>query len=117
MSKNLFTGVLFLSLTATAGFMASPPVLATTNTGKIDYIAGANASLAYVSIVNPVNGYAACAPQNRYVIDLSSVGGKSMYTIALTAKATGQPVTIVGSGACTAQPNDAEDVLNVITGW
>lgn len=100
-----------------AGLMASNSALANTNTGIIAYIAGANGPIAYVTIASPPNGYAACAQQNRYVIDISSPGGRSMYSIALTAKATGQQVTIVGSGTCNTLPGDAEDVLNVITAW
>lgn len=94
--------------------LASGAALASNNAGNIGSIAGANGSIVYVNIVNPSNGYAACAKQNRYVINITSTGGKSMYAIALAAKATGQTVTIIGAGVCSTLPEDAEDVLNVV---
>lgn len=106
------------TLTATvicAGLTISNPAFASTNTGKIGYIAGAGGSIAYVTIVSPTNAYATCANQKRYVINLSSVGGRAMFAIALAAKTAGQQVTVLGSGACSVLPGDAEDVNNIAT--
>jgi hypothetical protein len=117
MKRKFNSATLSIGVLLFVGLTASGLTLASTNNGEIGYIAGANSPIAYVTIVNPPNGYAGCARQNRYIIDISSPGGRSMYAIALTAKAAGRRVTIIGSGACNLIPGDAEDVLNVVADW
>jgi len=40
------------------------------------------------------------AYRNAFAIDASTSGGKAVLSWALTAKATGVPVTVIGLGAC-----------------
>ena len=40
-----------------------------------------------------------------------------MLAIALSAKISGLPIGIVGTGTCDVMPGDAEDVLNIGTAW
>jgi len=97
-----------------AGLVASDSTLASTNTGIISSMAGANAPIVYLALVSAPNGYAACSLYHRYIIDISTPGGRGMLALALTARAMGKPVTMIGSGVCNTMPGDAEDIYNVI---
>lgn len=91
----------------------SSETLASTNTSLVSYIATTSGNLAYIALVNSPN-MPACAGQNRYIIDISSNGGKTMFSTALAAKAAGAQITIAGAGVCIFLPGDAENVNNII---
>ena len=91
---------------------------ASTNQSTVAQLSVATGSMfVYVSLSSAPNGYASCAANQRYVIDLTTEGGRASYATALAAKLSGQQIGIIGSGTCTLLPNDAEGIDNLFTAW
>lgn len=59
-----------------------------------------------------LNNSASCSTghyKNSVAIDLSTYGGRTMESIALAALASGNKVTVQGTGDCILDPNTIED--------
>ena len=70
--------------------------------------------LVYVDLHGAGSDKPACATKSYWIIkDENSNAGKRILAMLLTAKLTGQPFTIIGSGACT-RWSDGEDIETVI---
>ena len=98
------------ALVVVIGLFGSKPGLAGQNLGTVNQVI-IGGSIAYISLVNQ-SGLPGCAGHNRYVVDLVSPTGRAMYLMALSAKLTGTPLLVIGTGACSLLPGDAEDVAN-----
>jgi|SRR4051812_31301952 hypothetical protein len=91
-------------------------VFAGNGTGAVgQMVIGRMGEQVYVELVNPTLNSFPCATQHfrfQYAFLTSKPGGKEMLSALLAAKATGQPVLIVGSATCTIDPQ-MEDVSYV----
>lgn len=60
-----------------------------------------------------IENMASCAIefyQKTYSFDANTQGGKAIYSMALAAKTTGNPMTAYGTGDCAEYPNTVESI-------
>jgi hypothetical protein len=82
----------------------------TTGTVKSTLVGPAGPNYAFVTLTGVNSSLPACSTVgNRYVIDISTAGGKMAYSKVLLAEAMNSTIHIYGSGTCALYPN-SEDV-------
>jgi hypothetical protein len=81
-----------------------------TTTGSVNlvYVHGYNDTILF-NMESTAPNYAACATTNRYAVSTTSQQGKNILASILTAKTSGQTITVVGTDACTTH-GDSEDI-------
>lgn len=96
-------------------FCAPVLALAGTQTGHIVHLhVRASDGLVYVILDGPVSGRPACATINYWMIkNETSSTGKQQLAQLLSARVSGQEITIVGTNSCT-RWSDGEDIDDVI---
>ncbi len=93
----------------------SSSVLAGTQTGQVtQIIVRAKDGLTYFFLTNSSNGRPACATERYWIIkDENSASAQRQLALLMTAKASGQAVSVGGTDTCTRWP-DGEDVNYII---
>ncbi|MDF1642703.1 MAG: hypothetical protein P1U80_00795 [Pseudomonadales bacterium] len=100
------------------GILLSSQVAATDYTGKIQglvlyQISTTSPPILFITATSGVTG-TDCNTTNRYTIHLDNDYGKAIYSLLLTAYATGEPVRLKGLGTCNNFGN-AEDLRYMCT--
>lgn len=93
------TALLALALTPLAGHTAG-----IANNAYVDHVRVDRTGLGYVQFASALSGSPiACGASypNALSFDANSAGGKAVYALALTAKATGKRLYAVGADACS----------------
>ena len=86
-----------------------------TQTGQVtQVIVRSSDGLIYFFLSTTPDGKPACATQPYFMIkDETSAAGKQQLALLMQARATGQAITVIGTGACGRWP-DGEDVLVIM---
>jgi hypothetical protein len=71
-----------------------------TVTSTVNFVQVNSPNRAYVQFNTAPSGSPACATDPRMHIDLTTDAGKAMYSMALTAKASGKQLFSAGMGTC-----------------
>ena len=105
MRKLIYISLLLCSL------FTAPAWAAGTQTGQVTMVmVRASDGLVWFNMNGKATGHPSCAFYNYWMIkNENSNAGKQQLTQLLTARASGQAITVTGSGTCTRWP-DGEDV-------
>jgi hypothetical protein len=95
--------------------LGSSQAIASNGTGLLGFVLVLqNPNVAIIETPVTTDAAACASVANQWAIDIDTSVGKSILAILLTAKATGTPVRVVGTGACT-YTGDREDISWVLS--
>jgi hypothetical protein len=92
----------YVKLVATAILLSGATVssIAGTVTSTVNFVQVNVPNRAYIQFSTAPTGSPACATDPRMFIDLTTDAGKAMYSMALTAKASGKRLFAGGTSTC-----------------
>ncbi|MDP1822485.1 MAG: hypothetical protein Q8L48_04565 [Archangium sp.] len=115
--KPTFAVALFLLLTASPAFAAGS-VTATVSSVRVDAATGRGFIFFSTNISTPATCAASAnySMMNVFAFDTTTAGGKSILSLAASAKLAGRTITAFGTGTCLLYPR-TETCGSGLCGW